>query len=91
MPKQRKAPKGCYWRDGTFYARIQTGGQDIRWSLRTDDPKVAASRRKAERDRVIASQRFGDHRRAFSEGMDAWARENTKALCILACGFAAQS
>jgi len=74
MPKQRKAPKGCYWRDGTFYARIQTGGQDIRWSLRTDDPKVAASRRKAERDRVIASQRFGDHRRTVSEAIDAWAR-----------------
>jgi len=67
MPKQRKAPKGFYWRDGTLYARIQTGGQDIRWSLRTDDPKVAASRRKAERDRVVAAQRFGDHRKTVSK------------------------
>src|SRR6516165_8400144 len=74
MPKQRKAPKGCYWRDGTFYARIQTGGQDIRWSLRTDDPKVAASRRKAERDRVVASQRYGDQRRTFAEAMEAWGK-----------------
>jgi integrase/recombinase XerD len=74
MPKQRKAPKGCFWRDGVLYGRIQTNGQDFRWSLRTDDPKVAASRRKAERERAIASQRYGDHRRTFSEGMDAWAR-----------------
>jgi integrase/recombinase XerD len=74
MPKQRKAPKGCYWRDGTFYARIQTGGQDVRWSLRTDDPKVAASRRKAERDRVVAAQRFGDHRRTITEVIEPWGR-----------------
>jgi integrase/recombinase XerD len=43
--QQRKAPKGCFWRDGILYGRIQTGGKDIKWSLRTDDPKVAASRR----------------------------------------------
>ena len=72
MAKQRKAPPGCFWRDGVLYGRIQTGGQDIKWSLRTDDPKVAASRRKAERDRVVASQRYGDQRRTFAEVMEAW-------------------
>jgi integrase/recombinase XerD len=74
MPKQPKAPKGCYWRDGTLWGRIQTGGQDIRWSLRTDDPKIAAGRRKAERARAVAAQHYGDQRRTFAEAMDAWGR-----------------
>jgi integrase/recombinase XerD len=75
MPKQPKAPKGCYWRDGVLYGRIQvTRGQDIRWSLRTDNPKVAAERRKAERDRVVAAQHYGDQRRTFAEAMEAWGR-----------------
>lgn len=76
MPKRpaRKAPPGCFWRNGTLYGRIQTAGGDVKWSLRTDDPKIAASRRKSERDRAVAAQRFGDHRRTFTEAMDAWGR-----------------
>lgn len=76
MPKraQRKAPKGCFWRRGTLYGRIQTGGGDIKWSLRTDDPKVAASRRQAERARAVAAQRYGDQRRTFAEAMEAWGK-----------------
>jgi integrase/recombinase XerD len=73
MPK-RKAPKGCFWRDGVLYGRIQTGGGDVKWSLRTDDPAVARSRRKAERDRAIAAQRYGDQRRSFAEAMEAWSK-----------------
>lgn len=74
MPKRKqcKAPKGCFWRNGTLYGRIQTSGGDIKWSLRTDDPKVAASRRKTERARAVAAQRYGDHRRTFAEAMEAW-------------------
>jgi len=71
---KRKAPAGCFWRDGILYGRIQTGGGDIKWSLRTDDPAVARSRRKAERDRAIAAQRYGDQRRTFVEAMDAWCK-----------------
>ena len=74
MSKQPKAPKGCYWREGTLWGRIQAGGRDYRWSLRTDDPKTARERRKIERDRVIASSRYGDHRRTFSEAVEAWGR-----------------
>jgi integrase/recombinase XerD len=74
MGKQRKAPAGCFWREGIIYGRIQTGGQDIKWSLRTDDPKVAASRRKAERQRVVAAQRYGDQRRTFAEAMETWGK-----------------
>lgn len=71
---KRKTPKGCFWREGVYYGRIQTGGQDIKWSLRTDDPVIAASRRKAERARVVASQRYGDQRRTFAEAMEAWGK-----------------
>lgn len=72
---QPKAPKGCYWRDGVLYGRIQVkGGADLRWSLRTDNPKIAASRRQAERDRVVSAQHYGDQRRAFAEAMEAWGR-----------------
>lgn len=69
---KRKAPKGCFWRDGVLYGRIQTGGRDIKWSLRTDDPAVARGRRKAERARAVAAQRYGDQRRTFAEAMEAW-------------------
>ncbi|WP_036048686.1 site-specific integrase [Bradyrhizobium sp. Tv2a-2] len=74
MSKQPKAPKGCYWRDGVLWGRIQAGGRDYRWSLRTDDPKTATKRREVERDRVVAAQYYGDHRRTLSEATEAWGR-----------------
>lgn len=80
MSKQPKAPRGCYWRDGVLYGRVQAGGQDYRWSLRTDDPKIAASRRKAEAERVVASQRYGDQRRTFAEALEAWAGHVAKQI-----------
>lgn len=67
-----KAPTGCFWREGVLYGRIQTGGGDIKWSLRTDDPKVAATRRAAERKRAVAIQRYGDQRVTFTEAMEGW-------------------
>jgi integrase/recombinase XerD len=69
---KRKAPKGCYWREGVLWGRIQTNGQDIRWSLRTDDPKIALERRKKERGRVVGAQRYGEHRRTLAEALQAW-------------------
>lgn len=72
--RRPKAPKGCFWRDGILYGRIQTGGGDVKWSLRTDDPQVAATRRSAERSRAVAIQRYGDHRRTFAEAMEAWGK-----------------
>lgn len=71
---RRKAPTGCFWRNGVIYGRVQTGGADIKWSLRTDDPAIAAGRRKTERARVVAAQRYGDQRRTFAETMEAWGR-----------------
>ena len=53
---------------------IQAGGRDHRWSLRTDDPKVASKRRKTERDRIVAAHHYGDQRRTLSEAAEAWGR-----------------
>jgi integrase/recombinase XerD len=71
MPK-RKAPKGTFWRGPVLWGRIQTEGDDIRWSLRTDDPVVALARRKRERDRQIAVSKFGDERKTFAQALEAW-------------------
>lgn len=75
MPKSSrpKAPKGCFWRGDVLYGRVQVGGQDLKWSLRTDDPKIAAARRRTERDRQVALFRYGDARRTFAEALDGWA------------------
>jgi|SRR5579872_394585 len=69
---RRKAPKGCFWRGDVLYGRIQVAGGDVKWSLRTDDPKVAATRRRAERERQVAIHRYGDARRSFTEVLEAW-------------------
>lgn len=69
---RRKAPKGCFWRGSVLWGRIQTGGTDIKWSLRTDDPATALRRREAERKRAVAAQRYGDHRRTFAEALEGW-------------------
>lgn len=70
--KRPKAPRGCFWRDGVLYGRIQTGGGDFKWSLHTSDPKVAQARRSAQRARAVAIQRFGDQRVTFAEAMEGW-------------------
>ena len=74
MSKRPKAPKGCYWRKDTLWGRIQAGGRDYRWTLRTNDPKIASKRRQTERDRIIAAHYFGDQRRTLSEATGAWGR-----------------
>ena len=71
MAKRPKAPAGCFWRKGTLYGRIQTGGGDRRWSLGTDDPKIASKRRAAAEQRLNAIA-HGEQRRLFSEAVEAW-------------------
>jgi integrase/recombinase XerD len=73
MPGKRpKAPAGCFWRGATLWARVKVRGQRIRWSLQTDDPKIAAERRKAGKDRAVADV-HGDAKRTFAETMAEWA------------------
>lgn len=75
---RRKAPKGCFWRNGTLYGRIQTKGGDVKWSLRTSDPKIASTRREAERARAVAQAYYGDHRRTYAEALEGWEKHIVK-------------
>ena len=70
---QRKAPTGCFWRGDTLWGRIYINGREIRRSLQTSDPKVAAQRRRAAQERVIADK-FGDATRGFVEVIEVWSQ-----------------
>jgi integrase/recombinase XerD len=76
--KQPKAPSGCYWRGNTLWGRTRIKGRLVGWSLHTSDPKIAAERRKAGKDRVIADVHHGDAKRDFVEVMELWASWITK-------------
>jgi hypothetical protein len=45
--QQAKAPPGCYWRGGVLWGRQRLLGKLRRWSLATDNPAIAADRRRA--------------------------------------------
>lgn len=67
-----KAPSGCYWRGPTIWSRLKVKGREYRWSLRTNDPKVARVRRRADRERYIAEVHYGDSRRSFEDVAEKW-------------------
>jgi integrase/recombinase XerD len=56
-PKGKKAPAGCAWRGNVLWAKFKVDNKVYRLTLRTDDPKVAAKRRKLHKDRLI-QQRY---------------------------------
>jgi integrase/recombinase XerD len=72
LSKSRRAPPGCYWRNGVLWGRTKVKGIERRWSLHTDDPKVARERRKAGKDKLVAFTHHGDARFTFAEVMAAW-------------------
>lgn len=72
MSKKRNAPTGCYWRSGVLWGRAKIKGVERRWSLHTDDPKIARERRKAGKDKLAAVAHHGDVRFTFAEVMVAW-------------------
>src|SRR5262245_35009832 len=69
---QRKAPPGCYWREGTLWGRDQVRGRDLRWSLHTSDPKVARARYQTGKERLIGDAHHADSPRGFVEAMEGW-------------------
>lgn len=72
MSKRRpKAPPGTFWRGDTLYGRTRIKGRLIKWSLETDNPKLAAERRKNGKDRIIAVK-HGDATRSFAEVVEEW-------------------
>jgi integrase/recombinase XerD len=72
---KRDAPQGCFWRGKTLWGRVQVARTDHKFTLRTDDPKIAAKRFKAERDRLVAAKRYGDHRRMFEDVVAEWGEQ----------------
>src|SRR6202040_225998 len=68
-----KAPAGCFWRGDTLHGRTRIKGRLVTWSLRTSDAKLAAARRKAGKDRMIAAVFHGDAKRDFVEVLELWA------------------
>jgi integrase/recombinase XerD len=57
---KKKAPAGCYWRGNTLWGQCQVKRQQFRYTLRTDDPVIAAKRQKAFKDAKIAELHFGE-------------------------------
>jgi integrase/recombinase XerD len=71
MARKRKAPPGTYWRGETLFGRVKVRGRLFRWSLGTNDPKLAKARREAGKTRALADV-YGDARRTFEEVYTAW-------------------
>lgn len=70
--RKRKAPKNCYWRNGTLHACIEIKGKRHRFSLHTDQVEAAESRLKIEKEKLIAIAHYGDGRKTWREAVDAW-------------------
>lgn len=70
--RKAKAPAGCFWRGDVIYGRVKVRGRSFYWSLHTSDPKVAAERRQAGKERAIADV-YGDAKRSFDEVLSEWA------------------
>ncbi len=71
MPK--RTPKNTYWRGPVLWGCITVRGKDLRWSLRTNDPKVAQRRVVERREREVAFSYYGEVRRSYEETVAAWA------------------
>jgi hypothetical protein len=69
--KREWARNGCYWRGDVLWACAKVRGKRTRWSLETDDPKVAAQRRKKGKERLIADEN-NDLKRTFAEVVEDW-------------------
>jgi integrase/recombinase XerD len=72
LSKKRNAPTGCYWRNGVLWGRAKIKGVERRWSLHTDNPKIAGERRKAGKDKLAAVAHHGDARFSFAEVVAGW-------------------
>lgn len=69
---RRPAPKGCYWRGDTLWARKMVQGVERRWSLRTGNAKAAARRREEDVERLIGEVHYGEKRTTYEGAFAAW-------------------
>lgn len=54
MATKRKAPKGCFWKDGLLWGVKMVNGINVRWPLETDNPKIAKERREQTVEGAVA-------------------------------------
>lgn len=69
-----KAPPGCYWRGSILWARASVAGHEYRWSLRTRNVAVAARRREAGHQKLIAEQLYGEATTTYETAFAEWAK-----------------
>ena len=74
--RRPKAPRHCYWNGDVLWARQTINGQKRRWSLRTDDPKLAAQRVEADRERALTAAHYGDARTTWDDAVIGWAQNH---------------
>lgn len=72
MSRRAKAPPGCYWRGDVLWARVSVAGREYRWSLRTGNAAVAARRREAGREKLIAEAHYSESRQSYEAAFLAW-------------------
>lgn len=73
MSKRRpKAPKNCFWNGDVLWGRQTIQGQKRRWTLRTDDPAIAAQRVAEDRKRALTAATYGDARVTWGEAVKGW-------------------
>jgi len=70
--RKPKAPRYCFWVEDVLWGRQTIQGQKRRWSLRTDDPAIAAERVKADRQRNLTAATYGDARVSWGEAVKGW-------------------
>ena len=73
MPKQKRAPKWCYWRGDVLWCRVIINGKEIRESLRTGSVELARKRAEEIRTRNIASLRYGEEVKTWEDAVAGWA------------------
>ncbi len=73
-PDKPRAPKHTYWRGDTLWCRFTVAGREVRESLQTGSPGIAARRVAALRDKAIGRAKFGEHVVSWEDAGTAWAR-----------------
>ncbi len=70
--RKPKAPPGTYWRNNVLWGQAKIKGQLYRWTLHTDDPKIAKKQYKEDRQRLLDRSYQRHPSLMFAEVLAAW-------------------
>lgn len=73
MPKQKKAPRWCYWRGDVLWCRFTVNDHQVRESLRTSSIEIARKRAEQIRAKAIGASRFDEAIRTWEDALSSWA------------------